>query len=168
VPQRRRSNFRAASDLAADNQSDPAEARDRALRLLTRREHSARELKRKLEERGFDEAAADDAVSKLADGGLQSDGRYAEQMIRTRLAQGYGPVRIEADLRQAGLNAEQIQDAMAATDCDWTERAAHVHARKFRDVPRTQAERARQYRFLMGRGYEPEQIRRVLKGELAD
>jgi regulatory protein len=143
----------------------PPDARDSALRLLSRREHSARELKRKLEERGVEETEAEAAIEKLAGHGLQSDARYAEQLIRTRISQGYGPIRIEAELRQAGLDGEGIEVAMASADCDWNEQAAAVHTKKFRALPRGMAERNKQYRFLMGRGFASEQIRRVLKGD---
>ncbi len=143
----------------------PPDARDSALRLLSRREHSARELKRKLADRGVESADADAAIEKLAGHGLQSDDRYAEQLIRTRIAQGYGPIRIQAELKMAGLAAEAISQALDAAECDWRELAAQVHAKKFRTGARGMAERNRQYRFLMARGFDGDQIRRVLKGE---
>ena len=143
----------------------PPDARDSALRLLSRREHSARELRRKLEERGVDEGEAEAAVEKLAGKGLQSDDRYAEQLIRTRISQGYGPIRIEAELRQAGLDGEQIDAAIQAAECDWQALAAQVHAKRFRSPASGSAERNKQYRFLMSRGFESDQIRRVLKAD---
>ncbi len=146
----------------------PPNARDSALRLLSRREHSARELKRKLIDRGVDATDADAAIEKLSGKGLQSDDRYAEQIVRTRIAQGYGPLRIEAELKQAGLSGDQISAALDAAECDWTEQAARSHAKRFQSAPASMAERNRQYRFLMGRGFESEQIRRVLKGDLGD
>ena len=152
----------------AGTDPDPATARDRALRLLTRREHSARDLKRKLKERGFDDEAADHAIGALAGDGLQSNARFAEQLIRTRITQGCGPMRIEADLRQAGLAGDEIDAAMAATECDWAARAIEVHARKFGSAPRSMAERNRHYRFLMSRGFTGDQIRAALKQDLAE
>ena len=147
---------------------EPPDAQNSALRLLVRREHSARELKRKLAARGVDDAAADAAIEKLAGRDLQSDVRYAEQLIRTRIAQGHGPVRIESELTQAGLASEQINAALAAAECDWNRLAAEVHAKKFGAAPKNMSERNKQYRFLMGRGFDGEQIRRVLKGDLQE
>lgn len=146
----------------------PPDARDSALKLLSRREHSARELKRKLLDRGVDESDADAAIEKLSGRDLQSDDRYAEQLVRTRVAQGYGPVRIAADLKMAGLSGDQISAALDAAECDWTEQAARTHQKRFGHVPASMAERSRQYRFLMGRGFDSDQIRRVLKGDLED
>jgi len=169
-PNRKRTSSRFADDPAAPagDQTSAPDARDSALRLLARREHSARELKRKLEDRGVDEAQATEAIETLANRGLQSDARYAEQLIRTRIAQGYGPIRIEAELRQAGLDGEAIEAAIASAECDWNQLAAEAHAKKFRSPPRGMTERNKQYRFLMSRGFESEQIRRVLKGEVED
>lgn len=143
----------------------PPEAGNAALRLLTRREHSAKELKRKLTARGVESAAADAAIGKLAASGFQSDQRYAEQMIRTRLAQGYGPRRIRADLRVAGLSNEAVASALAAIDVDWRDQALAAFSKRFGAAGGSLAERQKQYRFLVGRGFESRQIESVLKGE---
>ena len=143
----------------------PPEAGNAALRLLTRREHSAKELKRKLTARGVDTAAADAAIEKLAGSGFQSDSRYAEQMIRTRLAQGYGPRRIRADLQVAGLTHERIEIALAGIDIDWHEQAQAAFAKRFETVGGTHAERQKQYRFLAGRGFDSDQIRAALNAD---
>lgn len=89
-------------------------------------------------------------------------------MLRTRIAQGYGPVRIEAELRQAGLDREAIAAAIGAAQCDWDELAAAVHARKFAAPAASAVQRNRQYRFLMGRGFAGEQIRHALKHDPDD
>jgi regulatory protein len=151
-----------------DGDRPPPNARDSALRLLSRREHSARELKRKLIDRGVEATDADAAIETLSSRGFQSDDRYAEQMVRTRITQGYGPLRIEAELKMAGLSGDQISQALEAAECDWLEQAARAHEKRFGAVPTSMAERNRQYRFLMGRGFESDQIRRVLKGEVED
>src|SRR5688572_6298245 len=105
----------------------PIDPKTQALKLLARREHSARELKRKLTARGIapDEAAA--AVEHAATEGWQSDGRYAGMLVRTRVANGYGPVRIEAELEVAGVPAEQIRAALDDAAVDWRELAIAVH-----------------------------------------
>ena len=142
--------------------------RARAVSLLARREHSARELKRKLAAKGLsdDEAAA--AVEHAVEQGYQSDTRYAEMLVRTRINGGYGPRRIEAELQVAGVSAEHIRAAMDAAGADWRELAAQAHARKFGAPPRSSAERAKQFRYLQGRGFEAAQIGAVLKGEIDD
>jgi len=143
----------------------PIDPKTQALKLLVRREHSALELKRKLTARGIapDEAAA--AVEHAAAEGWQNDGRYAGMLVRTRVANGFGPVRIEAELEVAGVPAEQIRAALDDAAVDWRELAIAVHAKKFGALPRTSAERAKHYRYLQGRGFDSAQISSALKGE---
>jgi regulatory protein len=146
----------------------PVDPKAQAIQLLARREHSARELKRKLQARGVgaDEAAA--AVADVAAQGWQSDGRFAEMLVRTRIAQGYGPMRIEAELEVAGVPPEQIREALDSAGMDWRAHAIEAHAKKFGAPPGTSAERAKQYRYLQGRGFDGGQIQAALKGEVAD
>lgn len=144
---------------------DPGDPKARAVKLLARREHSARELKRKLEARGIGEAQASEAVAELNREGWQSDERYAEMLVRSRVSQGYGPVRIAAELKMAGVPAEQARAALEEAASDWRALAAEVHAKHFADLPKTSAERAKQYRYLQGRGFDSSQISAALKGE---
>ena len=143
----------------------PVDPKTQALKLLARREHSARELKRKLAARGIGEDEADAAVTHATGEGWQSDARYAEMLVRTRIAGGYGPVRIEAELEVAGIPADEIRAALAEAAVDWRALAVEVHAKKFGRVPKTSAERAKQYRYLQGRGFDSGQISAALKGD---
>jgi regulatory protein len=147
---------------------EPAQARDTALRLLGRREHSARELKAKLQARGLDREATDEVVADLSDAGWQSDARYAEVLVRSRTSQGHGPLRIEAEMRMAGLDADAIRAALDAADVDWDELAQQVWQRKYGALPQSLSERQQQYRFMAGRGFEARSIGRILKGDPDD
>src|SRR5690349_12912870 len=142
----------------------PPDPKTQALKLLARREHSARELKRKLAARGItdDEAAA--AVEHAIAENWQSDARYAGMLVRTRVSGGYGPARIEAELEVAGVPSEQVRAALDEAAVDWTALAVEVHAKKFGRAPKTSAERAKQYRYLQGRGFDSSQIAAALKG----
>ncbi len=145
---------------------DPGDPKARAIKLLARREHSARELKRKLEARGIGGEQASAAIAELSREGWQSDERYAEMLVRSRIAQGKGAVRIEAELRMAGVPAGEIRAALEGADVDWRALAAEVQAKHFGGLPETPAERAKQYRFLQGRGFDGGQISAALKGDL--
>lgn len=146
----------------------PPDPRAQALKLLARREHSARELKRKLTARGISADDADAAVANATAEGWQADSRYAEMLVRSRVAGGYGPVRIEAELEVAGVPADEIRAALDAAGVDWRELACAVHAKKFGTPPTTSAERAKQYRYLQGRGFDGGQIGAALKGARED
>ena len=143
----------------------PIDPKTQALKLLARREHSARELKRKLAARGVSDDDAAAAVEHAMAENWQSDARYAGMLVRTRIAGGYGPVRIEAELEVAGVPSDQIRAALDEAAVDWRELAAEVHAKKFGRPPKSSTERAKQYRYLQGRGFDAEQISAALKGD---
>ncbi len=143
------------------------QARDAALRLLGRREHSARELKAKLRARGLEGEEAEQIVGDLVDQGWQSDTRYAELLVRSRIGQGYGRMRIEAEMRVAGIGDNEIREAIEAAEVDWDALAHSVWSRRF-DEPRNRGERQKQYRFMAARGFTGGQIARILKGDSDD
>jgi regulatory protein len=144
----------------------PEEVRDRALRLLARREHSALELKRKLLQRGYSPELIEPALSGLAAEGLLSETRYAAEWVRSRIARGQGPAKIRAELRHQGLADEQIRQALAAAGADWARLAAEIRRKRFgATLPASLAERARQTRFLESRGFAAEHIRHALGAE---
>jgi len=127
---------------------------------LARREYGRDELARKLESKGFDPDVAAAAVARLADEGLQSDQRYADSFVRSRIGQGKGPVRIRVELRERGLAAGLVEAAIEAAAEDWVALACEVRSRKFgRSLPTDFPDKARQMRFLEYRGFESAQIR---------
>jgi regulatory protein len=139
-----------------------AEARDRALTLLARREHSCDELRRKLAQKGFSPTAAA-VVAELERAGLVSDQRYAEALVRSRRQRGYGPVKIQQELRAKGVAADLAEVAVDPGAPEWAELLCEVWNKKFGGrKPRDYREWARQARFLEGRGFNAEQIRRVV------
>lgn len=142
---------------------DGAAARGRALKLLSRREHSAAELAVKLKRRGADAETARDAVQAMAEAGWQSDERYAEMLVRNRVGQGYGPLRIRMELQQAGVPDAQIRAALDAADIDWNQCCFELWQRRFGKTPAAAAEWQKQYRFLASRGFASQQIRAALK-----
>jgi regulatory protein len=142
-----------------DRFSDPTEARKKAMDYLARREHGRTELINKLTRFGFEADVADDAVAQLVDDGLQSDERFAEAFVRSRINQGKGPSRIRAELREHGLSDAAIDTALAEAGQDWYELAIDVRLRKFGgEQPADFKEKARQMRFLQSRGFDSDQI----------
>lgn len=146
----------------------PADAREAALRALGRREYSAAELKFKLAQRGHEDDLSSEVVEELSAAGWQSDERFAEMLARARAAQGYGPLRIRAELAAARVAEAEIAAALRALECDFSELACKVHARKFREPATSAAEWQKRYRFLAGRGFESGQIRSALKSSPED
>ncbi len=143
-----------------------ARIRDQALRLLARREHSVCELRAKLARRGQDGGAVDAVLAELVAEGLLSDARFAEAYVRARVDRGYGPLRIRAELAERGVAEPLVQAALAAAEVDWAALAARVRQRRFGAAPpRDWPERARQMRFLQGRGYPQSLVRACVEAD---
>jgi len=147
----------------------------RALRHLARREHSRAELERKLRPYVEDEpdASAAEQLRKVLDElvarGLLSDARAAESVL-AGAGRRLGSRRIAQTLQAKGLAPELVLDTLAKARASEFERAWDVWRRRFGAAPADLAERARQSRFLAGRGFDGDVIRRVLRraGDRAD
>ena len=160
--------------MSNDEKPDPAKAaaeaeaagklRNKALRLLTTREHSREELMRKLAQakarRARNEAKApaphkDDIerlLDELAAQGWQSDDRYAEAIVR-RLTGQASRRFIEDKLAQTGIKKDVAQLALEALAQDEIEVAKALWERRFGEVPSDDKTRQRQIRFLLSRGF---------------
>lgn len=127
----------------------------KAMELLVRREHSRRDLKRKLGLRGADPAEAEAAVEKLAGLGYQDDGRFAVSFARDRTAAGYGPVRIRQELAGHGVSRDQVEAALEQCEADWAATARMLVDKRWR--PAQLADPARRRKvvdFLLRRGFD--------------
>ncbi|MUV15113.1 recombination regulator RecX [Lysobacter sp. HX-5-24] len=132
----------------------------RALGLLVRREHSRVELTRKLTARGVERDDAVAAVDKLEAAGWQNDERFAELLVRSRAATGYGPVRIRAELGMHSLGREAVAAAMETAEVDWEALARDLVRRRFGDDLSADRERQRKAAdWLLRRGFTGAHIR---------
>ena len=137
--------------------------RERALRLLARREHSRAELARKLRTYASPAEELETLLEDLSRRKLLSDERYAESRAHA-LSRKYGAARIAHELRAKGLGKELAEQASEAARATEVERAREIWRRKFRVAPRTREERAKQMRFLQSRGFSFDAIRAVVAG----
>lgn len=138
---------------------DYRQAEKIAVGLLARREHSRLELQTKLRRRGFERACVDGVLDRLAEQGWQSDARYAESYVRMRVDRGYGLAAIESVLRQRGVDAPLVRQALASLDIDWFFCAQQQIRRHFNRPPDDAAEKLRRYRHLVNRGFAPDEAR---------
>lgn len=126
-----------------------------ALGLLVRREHSRRELKRKLVQRGQDAGEVDSALEILSRQDFQNDERFAHALARSRKSAGYGPVRIRAELSQHGLDGGLVEQAVAVLTCDWSETAKDLVERRYlRKIQSDPAQARKAVDFLLRRGFD--------------
>jgi len=141
----------------------------RALALLVRREHSRKELTRKLVARGIPNEDAGAAVGRMTESGWQDDARFACSLARTRAMAGYGPLHIRAELATHDIGQQAIQaafDALAdAGEDDWKSRARELAERRFALAATvTLAVQRKAADFLARRGFDGDTIRAVIRG----
>lgn len=174
----------------------PAALKSRALRWLAQRDHGRAELERKLVTharalaRLAEQAAAAShaetgepgfggveepelrrrvtlVLDQLAAAGLLNEARMAEAMLNAR-APRFGERRLRQTMQQHGLEPALVDASLASVRDTELERARALWLRRFDGPGATPAERVRQMRFLVGRGFSSEVIRRVMKGAIAD
>ena len=134
-----------------------SELRQRAVSLLARRDHARRELETKLRSQVGDHPALAAVIEWCEEHGFIDDRRFAGFFVRSRIDRGQGVLRIRQELQQRGVASELIESALQETEVDWFALAREVRARRFRQYPQDQKEKARQLRFLQGRGFDAEQ-----------
>tara|TARA_R110002096_G_scaffold269820_9_gene463696 strand:- start:4383 stop:4784 length:402 start_codon:yes stop_codon:yes gene_type:complete len=128
--------------------------------LLARREHSQRELKQKLAKKDFETDEIDDVLVEFASKGWQSNQRFAESYARSRLQKGYGPSRIQYELKERGIDTN-IDDVFEQQP-DWYDVLVQLHAKKYgSDAPTDMKERAKRTRFLQHKGFTFDMIREL-------
>jgi len=141
-------------------------ATQRALGLLTRREHSRKELTRKLTSRGMDAGEVEMAVAKLTQDGWQNDSRFAESLVRARASGGYGPARIRAELSTHGLDREAIAAALDTFHGDWAETASDLVRRRYGPVAALDLNQRRKAAdFLIRRGFDAASVRAATRAD---
>jgi regulatory protein len=140
---------------------------DRALRCLAMREHSRTEMARKLGPLGTEDEVNSE-LDRLVELDLLSDARFADAFVRAK-ARRFGASRLRVELARRGVSAELIGEAIEEGCGDSElERARDVYRRKFATPPEDAREWARQARFLQGRGFSTDIIRRVLREHPGD
>jgi regulatory protein len=141
----------------------------RALRYLSLREHSRAELARKLARHAEDqpEASGTEQIAQVLDEllacGLLSEERAAQSVL---IGQGprFGSRKLRQTLMAKGLPAPLVATTLMQARATELERATAVWQRRFGSPAAEPAERARQMRFLAGRGFDGDVIRRVVAG----
>ncbi len=136
--------------------------RDIAIQFLARREYSRAELATRMGAKGVESDEIHRTLDQLAEDGLQSDARFAEVFVRSRIARGQGPVRIRVDLGQRGVDEPLMTLAFEAESPDWQSLACQALAKRFDGPGATPRERAKRERFLAGRGFEFDHVRHAM------
>lgn len=129
-------------------------AKEQAIRLLARRDHSRLELQRKLALRGYPTDVVESIIARLADQDLQSDQRFAENFVRSTLNRGQGERKIRAGLQSHGIDDGSIAALLDIDDEQWLRLAAKAAQRRFGESPpEGDIELVKRGRFLINRGF---------------
>ncbi|WP_026638285.1 recombination regulator RecX [Bordetella petrii] len=139
----------------------------RAVGYLSRREYARNELARKLQPYADDGADIDAVLDALEKEGWLSTERFAQSLVHRRAAR-QGTARIVQELRQHGVAEEQVAQLREGLRASEFTRAQEVWRKRFGTRPVDRAEYARQARFLAGRGFAHDVIRRLLGGDVDD
>ncbi|AFC85220.1 regulatory protein RecX [Frateuria aurantia] len=135
-------------------------AYDKALGLLARREHSLFELRRKLGQGGYAADEIRQALERLDASPYQDDQRFGEALLRSRVQQGYGPMRIRVELRSHGLSDRIIAELLEEAAVDWDGLAQRQLIRHYGTEPAEEAvDRQRRAQYLQRRGFSAANIR---------
>src|SRR5450759_2273471 len=145
--------------MAASKAKSEAPLRARALRMLARREYSRFELERRLTPFTEDPAEISELLDDFERRGWLSEQRVVEQVTASRRRR-FGAQRIAHELREKGIGENAIAAALPVLEDTELEAARAVWMKKFGKLPHSMAERARQVRFMQGRGFSLETVLR--------
>lgn len=142
-------------------------ALDSAFRILSRRDHTHKELLVKLRQKGFDRTAVDWALERCRELGYLDDTKTAMIIAGHLVQSGYGPLRVRQVLRQKGLDDALIEKALTRCGDEETQvrSARRMLAKKTFRLSREAdpwKRRQKAYRFLAGRGFSSTVINRAV------
>ena len=136
---------------------------NKALDLVSRREHSRHELMQKLDKRYPNTTPIiEDVLDKLEINKILDDERFAEMYLNSRARKGFGPKKIEMELHSKKVDSFFISNAVEAYE-SWLENAHRALKKKFKDQkPTDYQSKMKQKQFLFTRGFSSPIIDKIL------
>lgn len=148
----------------------PLDCHERALRLLSVRPRSRRELQSRLLRAGFEAEEVQNELERLESVGLVDDERFAREFVEHQLGNRLAGRRaVRSALASKGVDRGTVELVLAEAGGDETQRAeelARSRALRLAGLPPEKAY-ARLVGFLVRRGHEPETARRAARAALA-
>ncbi len=140
-----------------------------SLNLLGARPYSTSALRRKLIQKEYPAADADDAIRRLVDNGLLDDEKYAEQYARSKmLSTGASKRRLQQDLYRKGIKSDvssgAIEKVIEQEELDPAAVVERVAKKKLGQLGDLEplVLRRRLFAFLARRGYDVDEIKMVV------
>ena len=142
-------------------------ASQKALDFLARRPRTVKEIEQKLSEEYAPDITAR-VTDMLNEYNYTDDASYAAEYVKERLNAGYGPVKIEWELRGRGISQELIDTALEQSDKIIIQSAVESLRVKYRNNPvMDDKEKARAYNFLLRRGFDTDTVEEAIRFFLA-
>lgn len=150
---------------------ETGKAMDKAMRLLSSRAHSRRELERKLYQRGFSSGTILFVVAECERLGFLNDEDFASNFAEELRTKGYGAGKVRNALALKGVERGIIEETSAATDRDEEySRAQLALGKKLKTLKNEKDLRKRKekaYRFLLSRGFSGDIVSELLRKEFS-
>ena len=134
---------------------------NKALDILSRREHSSYELKTKLKKFESNEKDLNELIEKLKASNFIDDERFAASFIKSKAQSGYGPSYISQYLLKKRIPSHLYD--MNSLNIDWELICKDQFEKKRRGKGINFKEREKILRFLAYRGFSYEIIKNALK-----
>lgn len=149
---------------ASEQKLELSELRVAAINLLSRREYSRHELFQKLSPRAQDQDELQQVLNRLEELGYQSDQRFTESFLRSRIYRGLGQNRIIRELKEKGISKDLATQAIESEQPDWFELAVQSAENKVRTVDMTDySDRQKIFRYLSYRGFTIDEIKHAIE-----
>lgn len=137
-----------------------------AIRLLARRDYSEKELRQRMQHKQFEQTEIDQVLAQLQQANYQSDIRFCEMLIRSRVNKGYGWLYIQQELQYKGIAEQIITEVNQELETDWYQQAYNTYQRRYADKPiADQKDKAKRMRFMQSRGFNFDQIMPLFSDE---
>ena len=136
---------------------------EEAIALLARREYTRSELEERLLRHEHPPEEVSALLDRLAEDNLQSDARFVEHFVRSRIARLQGPRKISAELSGRGVERDMIAQALEESAADWTSLATEALHRRFDGPGDDMKARAKRQRFLASRGFDGQQCSSAMR-----
>lgn len=144
---------------------------DCSLRVLSLRDHSEWELRRKLKEKGYEQPGVEESVARLKELGYLDDARFARGFASSaiRNGRGYG-ARLKLELARRGVAAGIVSEVLAEVGEEFSESRllALVIARRyagFDPETATEKEKRKVVGYLQRKGFSLSAIFAQLNGQ---
>ena len=135
---------------------------NKALDLLSRREHSRKELYIKLTKRFDCKDEINLTLDQLEENYLLCVSRFTEEYVHSRRRKGFGPVKISMELEKKGVKDSLISSEIDKFN-DWDKLAELSFKKRFPDgASKNFKELQKQKNFLTNKGFSFYQIESVL------